>query len=36
MRAERLEELLALLKQAGEPALFPAGDWPGYEAELIV
>lgn len=36
MRAKRLEELLALLKQAGEPALFPAGDWPGYEAELIV
>ncbi|MGQ9918691.1 MAG: DEAD/DEAH box helicase [Bryobacteraceae bacterium] len=35
-RAETLEALMLLLDNPGVPAPFPAADWPGYEAELVV
>ena len=35
-RADTLDALMLLLDRPGPPAPFPAGDWPGYEAELVV
>jgi SNF2 family DNA or RNA helicase len=35
-RADTLDALMLLLERPGGPAPFPAGDWPGYEAELVV
>ena len=35
-RADALDQLVLLLKHPGVPTPFPAADWPGYEAELIV
>jgi hypothetical protein len=35
-RADTLPSLITLLERPGAPALFPAGDWPGYEAAQII
>ena len=35
-RADTLDALIMLLERPGAPAPFPAGDWPGYQTELIV
>jgi SNF2 family DNA or RNA helicase len=35
-RADTLDTLMALLERPGTPAVFPAAEWPGYEAELVV
>jgi hypothetical protein len=34
-RADTLDTFMVLLERPGPPAPFPAGDWPGYEPELI-
>jgi hypothetical protein len=34
-RADTLDALIVLLERPSPPAPFPAGDWPGYEAELV-
>ncbi|GIU78634.1 MAG: hypothetical protein KatS3mg005_1872 [Bryobacteraceae bacterium] len=35
-RADTLDALMVLLERPGIPAPFPAADWPGYEAEMVV
>ncbi|MGC8761917.1 MAG: DEAD/DEAH box helicase [Bryobacteraceae bacterium] len=35
-RADTLDALMVLLERPGAPAHFPEGDWPGYQAEMVV
>ncbi|GIU73084.1 MAG: hypothetical protein KatS3mg004_0171 [Bryobacteraceae bacterium] len=35
-RADTLDALMVLLERPGAPVPFPAADWPGYEAEVVV